>query len=281
MMLDDGSVPEFARYGGYITSATARRFQRRGRWPSGRGASLSRGSAGPGGGVTKYLPATRSVLGDWSAVEPEGRSISCARPATSSICGTGGRSAPTRSTSPTISSWPRPVSAIPGRSGYPPTGTATTSSRADVRSRTGRLPGAGLGRCGRRSARFRRHLLSDRGSGGAVRSDAGWQEGDTIPRRILRRRRARAPTSRSAAGALGGRLLGRDAHARARHRQSARRQDLDDKGSTRRLRDPPQCHRRPLALRLAADDAWAWIAMPNDGGPDFRRDAAWDQPWTR
>jgi hypothetical protein len=71
MMLDDGSVPEFARYGGYITIGDGL-------------VGLTTEADGDvveahpylGGvqgqeEVTKYLPATRSVLGDWSAVEPQ------------------------------------------------------------------------------------------------------------------------------------------------------------------------------------------------------------------
>jgi hypothetical protein len=62
MMLDDGSVPEFQRYGGYITvGATMRDFTDAGEH-AGRDDAHRR----------KYLPATRSDPDDWySIVDPE------------------------------------------------------------------------------------------------------------------------------------------------------------------------------------------------------------------
>ncbi len=72
MMLDDGSVPEFARYGGYVTIGH-------------RLAGMSDEVPGKevaahpylGGKLkldepTKYLPATRKDVGDWASVVPEG-----------------------------------------------------------------------------------------------------------------------------------------------------------------------------------------------------------------
>jgi hypothetical protein len=54
MMLDDGSVPEFQRYGGYITvGANMRDFT---------------GSAPDAGHRRKYLPATRRDPGDWYSI---------------------------------------------------------------------------------------------------------------------------------------------------------------------------------------------------------------------
>ncbi|MBE0413728.1 ethylbenzene dehydrogenase-related protein [Yoonia sp.] len=55
MMLDDGSVPEFARYGGYITV----------------GAGLAGLTDEAPEEVTKYLPATRNRLGAWDDMADE------------------------------------------------------------------------------------------------------------------------------------------------------------------------------------------------------------------
>jgi hypothetical protein len=122
------------------------------------------------------------------------------------------------------------------------------------------LPGAGLGRCGRQVIGLRRHLLSDRGArrSRSIRTQ-DWQEGDTIPRRLLRPDQgSRADIAVSGQAPLGGRLLGRHPDAGAGHRHSARRQDPRSQGHvSRRLRRPPQCHRRSLALRVTAVHAGA------------------------
>ena len=71
MMLDDGSVPEFARYGGYITIGDRMRFFT-------DEASADEVRAHPYLGATrnqtevrKHLPATRQDIGDWTSVVPE------------------------------------------------------------------------------------------------------------------------------------------------------------------------------------------------------------------
>lgn len=71
MMLDDGSVPEFSRYGGYIT--VGRRLAGFSDEVSGKevaahpnlGAKLKQDEP------TKYLPATRKSIDDWASVVPE------------------------------------------------------------------------------------------------------------------------------------------------------------------------------------------------------------------
>lgn len=71
MMVDDGSVPEFSRYGGYIT--IGRRLAGFNDEVSGKevaahpylGAKLKQDEP------TKYLPATRRTIDDWSSVVPE------------------------------------------------------------------------------------------------------------------------------------------------------------------------------------------------------------------
>ncbi len=55
MMLDDGSVPEFGRYGGYITV----------------GAGLAGLTDEAPEEVTKYLPLTRNTLGQWDDMAPD------------------------------------------------------------------------------------------------------------------------------------------------------------------------------------------------------------------
>lgn len=55
MLLDDGSVPAFGRYGGYITV----------------GAGLAGLTDEAPEGVSKYLPATRNRLGDWADMAPD------------------------------------------------------------------------------------------------------------------------------------------------------------------------------------------------------------------
>ncbi|NOZ33345.1 MAG: hypothetical protein GXP01_09845 [Alphaproteobacteria bacterium] len=57
MMIDDGSVPQFGRYGGYITI--------------GEGLSTFTGAPKTGEERTKYLPDTRSDPGDFETVLPE------------------------------------------------------------------------------------------------------------------------------------------------------------------------------------------------------------------
>lgn len=72
MMVDDGGVPEFARYGGYVAIGDRMRFFT-------NQASAEEVSAHPYLGqrlkqteVGKYLPATRRDRDDWASVVPEG-----------------------------------------------------------------------------------------------------------------------------------------------------------------------------------------------------------------
>jgi hypothetical protein len=71
MLVDDGSVPEFARYGGYITIGDRMRFFT-------NEATAAEVRAHPYLGqkrnqieVGKHLPATRSNINDWKSVVPE------------------------------------------------------------------------------------------------------------------------------------------------------------------------------------------------------------------
>ena len=71
MMVDDGSVPEFARYGGYITIGDRMRF-----FTNAASADEVKKHPYLGGklkksDVRKYLPATRSDINDWASVAPQ------------------------------------------------------------------------------------------------------------------------------------------------------------------------------------------------------------------
>ncbi len=72
MMVDDGSVPEFGRYGGYITVGDGiEGFTEHADGDAVEahpylGAQIGQEE------ITKYLPKTRRSLGDWSDVTPEG-----------------------------------------------------------------------------------------------------------------------------------------------------------------------------------------------------------------
>ena len=71
MMTDDGSVPEFGRYGAYVMANTRM-------WSDAEGGGEDEVAAHPYLGqkkgqreVGKYLPATRQKPGDWASVVPE------------------------------------------------------------------------------------------------------------------------------------------------------------------------------------------------------------------
>jgi len=71
MMVDDGAVPEFEKYGGYITIGDRMRF-----FSNAAGADAVKkhpylGQKLKKSDVRKYLPATRRDLNDWASVVPE------------------------------------------------------------------------------------------------------------------------------------------------------------------------------------------------------------------
>jgi len=71
MLVDDGSVPEFARYGGYITIGDAMRFFTNEAKPAEVRAHPYLGQKRNQVEVRKHLPATRSNIADWRSVVPE------------------------------------------------------------------------------------------------------------------------------------------------------------------------------------------------------------------
>ena len=71
MLVDDGSVPEFERYGGYITIGDRMRFFTNEATKDEVRASPYLGQKKKQSEVSKYLPATRSNPDDWASVVPE------------------------------------------------------------------------------------------------------------------------------------------------------------------------------------------------------------------
>lgn len=72
MLVDDGSVPEFERYGGYITIGDRMRFFTDQAPAEEVKAHPYLGQRRGQSEVGKYLPETRSDVNDWASVVPEG-----------------------------------------------------------------------------------------------------------------------------------------------------------------------------------------------------------------
>jgi hypothetical protein len=71
MFVDDGSVPEFARYGGYVTVGDRMRFFTGEATAEEVKAHPYLGEKRGQSEVGKHLPATRRDIGDWASVVPE------------------------------------------------------------------------------------------------------------------------------------------------------------------------------------------------------------------
>lgn len=71
MMVDDGSVPEFARYGGYVTVGDRMRFFTNEATPAEVKAHPYLGAKRKQTEVGKHLPATRRDIANWASVVPE------------------------------------------------------------------------------------------------------------------------------------------------------------------------------------------------------------------
>ena len=71
MMLDDGSVPEFARYGGYLAIGSGIDTFTRHASKEEVEAHPHLGKKLKGDVVTKSLPGTRTDINDWTSVQPE------------------------------------------------------------------------------------------------------------------------------------------------------------------------------------------------------------------
>jgi hypothetical protein len=165
MMLDDGGVPEFARYGGYITigdglvgltnevdgaEVEAHPYLGECAGPGG-GDKISPGHAHP----TRRLVSDR-VRGDAGFAAPR-------RILPRSVALAGAALQPARHVGRSVRFEARYGDS--GRSGWSTNWIRfdTRASRMMFDPETGRLPGFVLGRRGRRPARLRRHLLYHRG----------------------------------------------------------------------------------------------------------------------
>lgn len=71
MFVDDGGVPEFEKYGGYVTIGDRMRFFTNEATADEVKAHPYLGEKRGQGEVSKYLPATRSNVNDWASVVPE------------------------------------------------------------------------------------------------------------------------------------------------------------------------------------------------------------------
>jgi hypothetical protein len=71
MLVDDGGVPEFARYGGYVTIGDRMRFFTDEATPKEVKAHPYLGQKRKQSEVGKHLPATRKDIGNWASVVPE------------------------------------------------------------------------------------------------------------------------------------------------------------------------------------------------------------------
>jgi hypothetical protein len=71
MLVDDGSVPEFAKYGGYVTIGDRMRFFTGEATPDEVKAHPYLGATKKQVEIGKHLPQTRRDIGDWASVVPE------------------------------------------------------------------------------------------------------------------------------------------------------------------------------------------------------------------
>jgi hypothetical protein len=71
MLVDDGSVPEFAKYGGYVTIGDRMRFFTGEATPDEVKAHPYLGAKKKQVEIGKHLPQTRRDIGDWASVVPE------------------------------------------------------------------------------------------------------------------------------------------------------------------------------------------------------------------
>ena len=136
MLVDDGSVPEFARYGGYIAVGDRMRFFTNEAKPDEvQGASLSRPEAQADRG--RQAPAGNAQQHQRLGVGGARGSSSqpCARAGTSSTSGIGARIGGIRSVPRTISTCSSCAAATPGAGPSPTTGTPRSSSLASCSTR--------------------------------------------------------------------------------------------------------------------------------------------------
>jgi hypothetical protein len=187
MMLDDGSVPAFARYGGYITVGDGIvNFTREASGDAVK-AHPYLGQQRKQEDITKSLPATRSDIHDWASVVPE-EALQAQRRAGYFLDlwhWRGHRSNPIGMSDDQVVAEVRS-----GDAGRSSSGTNWDGERKQPRlmfdaAATGykalRWDDVAAGRIDQASTYY---LME--GQAVAFDPDAGWAEGDTLPRRFLR-----------------------------------------------------------------------------------------------
>ena len=270
MMLDDGSVPEFQRYGGYITvGANMRDF-------TGSGADAAH--------RRKYLPATRKDPNDWYSIADQA-TLDAQRRAGYFL---------------DLWHWRAHLSNPLGRSDDQhiawyrlyDSGETLFFSNWDADSGQPRWmfdPERGGVRALRwedvpaARADAKQHYYLREDAAVPFDPDHEWREGDVIPGQVLREaERLSRRHPRAWARPLGGRLLGRDAGSCARHGPSARGQGAARPGRLqRRTVGASRCARQPLALRLPAAAGGARAARPTwwrPASPGMRRTGRTSRP---
>jgi hypothetical protein len=187
MMVDDGSVPEFSRYGGYITVGQGiATFTEHASGDAVKAHSYLGKKIGEEE-ITKYLPATRRSLGDWADVAPEDE-LKQQRAAGYFLDlwhWRANRSNPIDKSDDQVVAEARLGDA--GRSAYATNWNAETKQprlmfdQAKAGHRSLKWDDVVQGRVSQDSA----YYLRD-GEAAPFDPAAGWQDGDTLPRRILR-----------------------------------------------------------------------------------------------
>ncbi len=181
MMLDDGSVPEFGRYGGYITV----------------GAGLAGLTDEAPEEVTKYLPMTRNTLGQWDDMAPDSElaQLRAAGYFLDLWHWRGARSNPVNEADD--------QNVSTGRDGDDGSSSYSTNWDSDAGQPRVMFDVATAGyralswddvRNGRVSQEQTYALITD--AAVPFDPDAGWQNGDVLPRRIIRPGSARRRTAR-------------------------------------------------------------------------------------
>jgi hypothetical protein len=135
MLVDDGSVPEFARYGGYVAVGDRMRFFTNEAKPDEVKAHPYLGQKRKQTEVGKYLPATRRNMNDWSSVVSEDELAALRKAGYFLDLGIGARTGRARSTSRTINTCSSCAVATPGKGRLPTTGILASDSRASCSTR--------------------------------------------------------------------------------------------------------------------------------------------------
>lgn len=255
MMLDDGSVPEFGRYGGYVTvgdrlaGLTGEASGREVRDHAYLGKKL--GLDEP----TKYLPATRSDIADWKSVvaEPEQDRLRAAVYFLDLWHWRAQRSGPIGVADDQFVGAGRLGDS--GRSPYATNWDGEKKTprlmldRAKVGKAALRWDDIVQGRVGQDDVYYLREDQSV-----PFDAAAGWQEGDTIPRRLLR-----APQGSRADIGVAGRARWADGHWDVTLR---RKMDTGKPTEDKILRDGGVYQAAFAIHRQATGGRWHYVTLP-------------------